>query len=33
MTQLWQDTLMLESDQKPQRQPNPQYDAKGKVRN
>jgi len=33
MTQLWQDTLMLESDQKPQRQPSPQYDAKGKVRN
>lgn len=32
MTQLWQDTLMLESGRKPLRQPNPQYDAKGKPR-
>nr|WP_315481738.1 hypothetical protein [uncultured Undibacterium sp.] len=32
MTQLWLDTLMLESDQKPLRQPTPQYDAKGKVK-
>lgn len=32
MTQLWQDTLMLESGYKPLRQPSPQYDAKGKVR-
>ncbi|MTV36316.1 hypothetical protein [Duganella radicis] len=32
MTQLWQDTLMLESANKPLRQPSPQYDAKGKVR-
>jgi hypothetical protein len=29
-TQLWQDTLMLESAVRPARQPNPQYDAKGK---
>jgi hypothetical protein len=33
MTQLWQDTLMLDSDKQPQRQPSPQYDVKGKVRN
>lgn len=32
MTRLWQDTLMLESANKPLRQPSPQYDAKGKVR-
>lgn len=32
MNQLWLDTLMLESDQKPLRQPSPQYDAKGKVK-
>jgi len=32
MTQLWQDTLMLESDRKPLRQPRPQYDGKGKIR-
>lgn len=32
MTQLWQDTLMNESGNKPLRQPNPQYDAKGKER-
>lgn len=32
MTQLWQDTLMLDSGTKPLRQPNPQYDAKGKPR-
>jgi hypothetical protein len=32
MTQLWQDTLMLDSDKQPQRQPSPQYDVKGKVR-
>lgn len=32
LTQLWQDTLMLESAHKPLRQPSPQYDAKGKVR-
>ncbi|PRC93451.1 hypothetical protein [Solimicrobium silvestre] len=32
MTQLWLDTLMLESDQKPLRQPSPQYDVKGKVK-
>ncbi len=32
MTQLWLDTLMLESDQEPLRQPSPQYDAKGKVK-
>ena len=32
MTQLWQDTLMLASGNKPLRQPSPQYDAKGKVR-
>lgn len=33
LTQLWLDTLMLESDQKPLRQPVPQYDDKGKVKN
>jgi hypothetical protein len=32
MTQLWQDTLMQESAQKPLRQPSPQYGANGKVR-
>jgi hypothetical protein len=32
MTQLWQDTLMLESEDKPLRQPSPQYDEKGKVK-
>ena len=32
MTQLWLDTLMLESGQKPLLQPVPQYDAKGKVK-
>jgi hypothetical protein len=32
LTQLWLDTLMLESDQKPLRQPVPQYDDKGKVK-
>ena len=32
MTQLWQDTLMLESANKPLRQPSPRYDAKGKAR-
>lgn len=32
MTQLWLDTLMLESDQAPLRPPSPQYDAKGKIK-
>lgn len=32
MTQLWQDTLMLDSAIKPARQPQPQYDDRGKVR-
>jgi len=32
MTQLWQDTLMLESDIKPTRMPSPEYDEKGKVK-
>ena len=32
MTQLWQDTLMLDSASKPARAPSPQYDARGKVK-
>ncbi|MFZ4877731.1 hypothetical protein ACL9RI_21835 [Janthinobacterium sp. Mn2066] len=32
MTQLWQDTLMLDSEDKPSRPPHPQYDDKGKVK-
>jgi hypothetical protein len=32
ITKLWYDTLMLESEQKPERQPQPQYDAKGKLK-
>lgn len=32
MTQLWQDTLMLESEIKPARTPSPEYDDKGKVK-
>ena len=32
MTQLWQDTQMLESEDKPSGTPRPEYDAKGKVK-
>lgn len=32
ITQLWQDTLMLESDVQPLRDPSPQYDEKGKIK-
>nr|WP_315249092.1 hypothetical protein [uncultured Duganella sp.] len=32
ITQLWKDTLMLESDIKPERAPSPEYDEKGKVK-